>query len=77
RAAREVFDEETTFDLRPRSWLDRWRRAGLLLPAAALAVGLGLAGLGYAAWTLARQEAAPVTTTARPAEPMPAASTAP
>jgi general secretion pathway protein A len=82
RAAREVFDEEEHFDERPRGW---WRplrvgRRGPWLPAAAaLFAGLGLAGLGYAAWTLARQDAPPVAaaTLPAPAAPAPAASTPP
>jgi general secretion pathway protein A len=82
RAAREVFDEEEPFDERGQAWWERLRLTGRgpWLPAAAmLAAGLGLAGLGYAAWTLARQPAAPLAAAAMlpAAAPAPAASTPP
>jgi general secretion pathway protein A len=82
RAAREVFDEEEPFDERGQAWWERLRLTGRgpWLPAAAmLAAVLGLAGLGYAAWTLARQPAAPLAAAAMlpAAAPAPAASTPP
>ncbi|WP_019561586.1 ExeA family protein [Caldimonas manganoxidans] len=57
RAAREVFDEEDGGLAGGGRWWPRWHRSPALRPlAAALATGLGLAGLGYAAWTLSRPE---------------------